>query len=206
MIGMNIGNKFSTDENGTSITEFGLIAPVVCILMLGTMDIGHSYYVRSALDGAMQSAARSSALEGASTATQQELIDLRVRRTVMNLAPSAEITVNRRYYKTFSEAAKAKAEEWVDDPVDPDGVCNNGELFVDTNNNGVWDSDGGTAGQGGAQDVVIIKYNIKYPRLFPMAALIGLPEYVQLESNSILANQPYGAQSQFSAPQTLNCT
>lgn len=32
---------------GASIVEFGLIAPVAMLLIFGTMDIGHSYFVRA---------------------------------------------------------------------------------------------------------------------------------------------------------------
>lgn len=193
------------NQHGVSVTEFGLIAPVIAMMMLGTMDVGHSYYVRSTLDGAMQNAARSSSLEGSSTVTSQELVDLRLKEQVLILAPDATITSTRRYYKTFSDAAKAKAETVIEDPDDANLECDSGESFMDANRNGFWDRDGGSNGQGGAKDIVIIKFKVSYPRLFPMASLIGLSENVELESNSILANQPYGEQSQYGAPVQTNC-
>jgi Flp pilus assembly pilin Flp len=194
--------KLATDQAGNSVTEFGLIAPAVFVMMLGTMDVGHSYYVRSTLDGVMQRAARSSSLEGATTFTAQELIDMRVKEAVRTLAPDAVITSTRRYYKSFSDAARADAEEVVEDPANADMSCDADldETFWDMNNNGVWDEDGGDNGQGGARDIVIIKFKVAYPRLFPMAGLMGLPENVELESNSILANQPYGEQAQYETP------
>lgn len=175
------------------------------LMMLGTMDIGHSYYVRAILDGAMQSAARSSSLEGASIVTAQEFIDLRVQEAVLTLAPRATITSTRRYYKTFSEAALARAETVIEAPTGANLRCDPGESFIDTNRNGIWDSDGGSNGQGGAKDIVIIKFNVSYPRLFPMASMLGLPENVELESNSILVNQPYGEQSVYGPPVQTNC-
>lgn len=192
-------------EDGASVMEFGLIAPVAMLMMLGTMDIGHSYYVRATLDGAMQNAARSSSLEGASTVTAQELVDLRVEEAVLTLAPNATITSTRRYYKTFSEAALARAETVIEDPADANMKCDPGESFMDANRNGIWDSDGGSNGQGGAKDIVIIKFKVSYPRLFPMAKMLGLPANVELESNSILANQPYGEQTSFGPPVQTNC-
>lgn len=185
--------------------EFGLIAPVAMLMMIGTMDIGHSYYVRSALDGAMQTAARSSSLEGAATLTAQELVDLRVEETVSTLAPNATITSTRRYYKSFSEAALAQAETVIEVPIGANMKCDPGESFMDANRNGIWDPDGGANGQGGAKDVVIIKFKVSYPRLFPMAKLLGLPANVELESNSILANQPYGEQTTYGPPVQTNC-
>jgi Flp pilus assembly pilin Flp len=197
--------NLTRNESGASVMEFGLIAPVAMLMMLGSMDIGHTYYVRATLDGAMQNAARSSSLEGASTLTAQELVDLRVKDAVLTLSPNAVITSTRRYYKTFSEAALASAETVIEAPTGANLKCDPGESFMDANRNGVWDSDGGSNGQGGAKDIVIIKFKVSYPRLFPMASMLGLPPNVELESNSILANQPYGEQTVYGPPVQTNC-
>ena len=197
--------RLNDNQDGASIMEFGLIAPVVMVMMLGTMDIGHSYFVRATLDGAMQNAARSSSLEGSATLTAQELVDMRVESSILALAPNATITSTRRYYKTFSEAALARAETVIEPPAGANLKCDPGESFMDANDNGIWDADGGSNGQGGAKDIVIIKFKVSYPRLFPMAKLLGLPANVELESNSILANQPYGEQTTFGPPVQTNC-
>lgn len=202
---MSLVKRLKNNQDGASIMEFGLIAPVVMVMMLGTMDIGHSYFVRATLDGAMQNAARSSSLEGSATLTAQELVDLRVESSILALAPNATITSTRRYYKTFSEAALARAETVIEPPAGADLKCDPGESFMDANDNGIWDADGGSNGQGGAKDIVIIKFKVSYPRLFPMAKLLGLPANVELESNSILANQPYGEQTTFGPPVQTNC-
>ncbi len=197
--------RFWRDQDGTSVMEFGLIAPVAVMMMLGTMDIGHSYYVRSVLDGAMQNAARDSALEGSATAAQQAVIDKRIIDSVHAISPSSTVTPKRRYYKTFSDAAAAQAEEIVEST--PNFLCevDNGESYIDANNNGKFDRDGGDEGQGGSQDVVVIKVQVKFPRLFPVATLIGLPNNVTIDSNSILANQPYGIQSVNGPAATVAC-
>jgi Flp pilus assembly pilin Flp len=193
------------DQNGTSVMEFGLIAPVAVMMMFGTMDVGYTYYVRSVLDGAMQNVARDSSLEGATTSAQQAAMNKRIEDTVRAISRSAEVKPQRRYYKTFSDAAAAKAEEFTDTATNLDGLCNNGEPYIDANRNGEFDEDGGDEGQGGAQDVVVIKYRVRFARLFPMGALIGLPNNVTIYSNSILANQPYGEQAAYGVPLTGNC-
>jgi Flp pilus assembly pilin Flp len=199
-----VTTKFSSNEDGVSILEFALIAPVVMAMMLGTLDIGHSLFVRATLDGAVQDAARSSSLEGATSETQQDLIDERVASTIRELAPDAKVTVSRRYYKTFSTAALARAEEVIEQS--PGNLkCDRGESFMDANGNGVWDADGGSDGQGGARDIVIITFKVSYPRLFPMAALLGWSANVEMQSESILANQPYGDQTGFGKPVQVNC-
>lgn len=193
------------DVAGASVLEFGLIAPVALFMMFGSMDIGHSYYVAATLNGAMQNAARSSSLEGSAAPAAQQLVDLRAKEAVLTLAPSATITTTRRYYKTFSEAAAARAETLNETATTTNGRCDRGETFIDANRNGVWDADGGSDGQGAAKDVVLIKYKVSYPRLFPMAQMFGWPNNVEIESNSILANQPYGEQTPAGVAVTVSC-
>ncbi len=192
------------DQAGTSVTEFGLIAPVIAVMVMGVMDVSHSYYTEAVLNSAIQRAGRSSALEGAYTATQQSLIDYRVQQAVKKVAPSATVNVARRYYKTFSDASAAQAEAWTD--TNQNRKCDNDEPYIDENNNNVWDADGGDEGQGGARDVVIIKVNVSYPRLFPTEKLLGFGQDVQLLSDSILANQPYAAQTVYGASQEGQCS
>jgi Flp pilus assembly pilin Flp len=196
--------KFRSNEDGVSILEFALIAPLVMAMMLGALDIGYSLFVHATLDGAVQDAARRSSLEGATSLTQQDLIDEGVASIVREIAPDATFKVSRRYYKTFSTAALARAEEVIEQS--PGNLkCDRGESFMDENGNGVWDADGGSEGQGGARDIVIITFKISYPRLFPLAAMLGWPENVEMESDSILANQPYGDQTAFGAAVQVNC-
>ena len=55
-----------------------------------------------------------------------------------------------------------------------------------------------SGGQGGAKDVVVYSVTVTYPRLFPVAKLIGLSENVKLNATTVLANQPYGDQENLS--------
>lgn len=198
-------------EEGTSVTEFGLIAPALIAMLMGTFDAGHAYYVRSVLNGALQEAGRDSSLENANATSQQLIIDAKVREIMQTIAPNALVTPKRRYYKTFSEAAAAEAEQWTDTDPDgpgpevPNGKCDNGEAYVDENSNDVWDADGGNDGQGGAKDVVILQVEVKYDRLFPVHQLLGFDDEVVIVSDTILANQPYGTQQQYQTPTVKNC-
>jgi Flp pilus assembly pilin Flp len=196
--------RVSRNEHGTSITEFGLIAPVLMVMLMGTYDVGHEMYVKSVLNGALQEVGRNSALEGASNADQRGEIDKRLTDAVAKVAPNAEIKITRRYYKTFSKAAAAQAEAIILDK-NGDRYCDDDESFMDANHNGFWDRDGGTNGQGGAKDIVIIKVKLSYDRLFPSASFIGYGSDVVLVSDSVIANQPYGQQIQFAPPVPAEC-
>lgn len=195
--------RIAQSEDGTSVVEFGLLAMPLTIMIMGVMDLGHTYYVDSVMNGAMHELARESSLEGAASSSQRAIVDARLKDTIRSITPDAQITVTRRYYKTFSKAAAAQAEEWTD--ANSNGRCDNNEPFIDGNNNTVWDADGGDDGQGGAKDVVIVRVQVTYRRLFPTKSLIGLGEDVQLLTDSILANQPYANQSQYAVATTGNC-
>jgi Flp pilus assembly protein TadG len=195
--------KLVRDASGVSITEFGLIAPVVSVMLLGTMDAGHTLYMRTVVDGAIQDIARDSALEDGSILAKQEALNARITEQIKLLNKDATVDINRRYYRNFTNASNAQAEEFTD--TNHDGTCNNGEPFVDTNLNEGWDADGGDAGQGGAKDVSIVTVTVSYERLFPMATLAGLPKDITVSATTVLANQPYGDQAQYGAAQVGNC-
>jgi Flp pilus assembly pilin Flp len=194
---------FAKNEAGISVTEFGLIAPVIATMLLGTLDAGHSIYMRSVLDGAIQDIARDSALEDGGILSKQEIIDARIKEQINRLNKDATVTITRRYYRNFTNAYNAEEEDYTD--TNNDGECNNGEPYIDANLNETWDSDGGDAGQGGAKDVSIVTVKVSYERLFPMAKLAGLPENVTVAANTVLANQPFGDQAQYGQAQTRNC-
>lgn len=197
--------KLRRNDEGVSIIEFGLIAPVTMLMMLGTIDLGHSFFVKATLDGAIQNVARLSSMEDAATPEAQALVDRRLKDAVLTLAPEAQITSTRRFYKTFSAAEAATAETVIETPNQANRQCDPGEKFWDSNGNGMWDIDGGSNGQGGTKDVVLLKFKVSYPRLFPMANMMGWPKNIELESTSILANQPYGERSDGDAPVQVNC-
>ncbi|MEQ1539081.1 MAG: TadE family protein [Sphingorhabdus sp.] len=195
--------KMIGDETGVSVTEFGLIAPVVATMLLGTMNVGHSLYMRTVLDGAIQDIARDSSLEDGGVLAKQEIIDDRITTQVKRLNKSANVNIRRRYYRNFTNANDATAEDFTD--TNEDGTCNSNEPYVDANLNGTWDDDGGDAGQGGAQDVSIVTVTVSYKRPFPMAGLIGLSNDVTVAASTVLANQPYGDQAVYGEAITGNC-
>lgn len=191
------------NDRGTTALEFGLIAPVFALLLIGALDMGHTLYMQSVLQGVVQKTARDATLESGSEAAKQAELDAMVTTNVHKLASNATVTISRRYFKDFTKAAQSVAEPFTD--TNGDGTCNGGEPYQDNNNNSTWDVDGGDAGQGGAKDTVLYTADISYPRLFPMHGLMGLPENVDVTATTVLANQPYGDQAQYGAATLRNC-
>ncbi|MBJ7441746.1 pilus assembly protein [Sphingobium sp. AR-3-1] len=198
------GCRLIKDQAGATIVEFGLISTVLVTTLLGFMDLGHSLYVQSVLQGTVQKSARDATLESGKVDVQQQLLDAAVRERVQLLAANSTVTFSRRYFRDFTKAAQATAEAFQD--INANGLCDNDEPFQDNNRNTVWDRDGGDDGQGGAKDDVVYTVNMTYPRLLPIAKLVGLPENVTVEARTVLENQPFGEQGAYGSPIVGHCT
>lgn len=201
-------SRLRDDEDGIAAIEFGLIGGTFLTLLFAGFDLGHTTYTNTVLEGSLQEAARNSALQVGSVATQQAAIDAEVSTQVKRLNKNAVVTFKRRFYKTFDAANKKKHENDINSAVpakNNDGLCEIGESYLDANNNDTYDSDGGNNGQGGAQDMVIYRVTVTYPRLFPLAGLIGLPSNVVVSAQTVMQNQPYSAQSQYGPATTRSC-
>lgn len=188
---------FRKDERGVSAVEFALLTPILLIALLGLLDLGYNMYTASILEGAIQAAARSSTLEGASAKTTA--IDDAVTDAVEDIAPKATIAFKRTAYPSFSSAGKP--EDYDDN--NHNNQCDKGEPFEDVNENSVWDADQGTAGLGGARDVVVYLVKVTYPRPFPIASMLGAPSTYTLNSKTVLTNQPWS--NVVKTPPIRNC-
>ncbi|MEM1195088.1 MAG: TadE/TadG family type IV pilus assembly protein [Pseudomonadota bacterium] len=185
-------------EDGATLTEFGVVAPVLILMIMGVFDMAHTQYTRGMLNGAMQSAGRDLTLESAGS--MESTIDQSVIDRVQAVVPSsATITLEKLSHFEFSDIGEA--EEFDDENLD--GVCNNNEVFVDANGNGQWDEDRGEVGIGGARDAVLYTAIVSYDRLFPMYGLAGATQDVTLRASTVLRNQPYDEQD--ISAETGNC-
>lgn len=176
------------DQGGATAVEFALIAPVLAMALIGLFDMGYAVYANTMLQGALQRAARDSTVEGAANRVAE--INKAVIDEVRPVVPEANFTFTRKSYANFSDVGVG--EDYTD--ANDNYVCDDGEAFEDANGNGVWDRDRGTEGAGGARDAVLYTVTMRYPRMFPMASLIGLPQVVTNSASTVLRNQPYDLQ------------
>lgn len=196
--------RLSTDRRGAALVEFAIVAPVLCLVLLGAFEVAHTLYMRGALQGVLQKVARDSSLESGTEAERMEALDEQVTWNAKRLANNADVDITRRYYRTFSDAAAARAEDW--DDTNNNNRCDNGEPYEDANHNNVWDADGGSAGQGGAKDAVVMTVTVSYPAMFPLRQLLGNASAdTRVTAATVLRNQPYGDQGSFAQPVTRNC-
>lgn len=187
MLAGRLSRRIAGDTRGATIIEFAFVAPVLMVLLMGLFDLLHQIYAQSILDGALQKAARDSAIEGG--AASADTFDQDVWSMVKSVAPDATYKSKRLSYSTFQSI---RPEDFVDK--NKNGVCDKGETFTDINNNGVWDALPGVVGQGGAEDVTQYTMTVTYKRLFPVAGLMGWPETMSISASTLLKNQPYDSQ------------
>jgi Flp pilus assembly pilin Flp len=182
--------SLARDKRGVTAVEFAMIAPALLMVLLGVFDTGYNLYTASVLGGAAQKAARASTIEGAET--KGLAIDDAVVAAVHDVMPTASVSFDRRAYRDYSDIHRP--EDYTD--VDKDGACDNNEPYEDINGNGIWDSDRGSDTMGGARDAVLYTVTVTYPRAFPLMHLLGLPNTVTSQTQTVLRNQPYGTQNQ----------
>ncbi len=180
------------DERGVTIVEFAIVAPVMILLIMGLAELSYRIYVQSILTGAMQKAARDSAIQGG--AQQITTLDRSVMSAVWGVAPNATYSSSRDFYTQYNYIDHEPYTDGIGaDP--PDKVCNHNEPYVDTNANNRYDANLAQSGQGGASDVVLYRIEVTYPNLFPMSGLLGWTALRTIRSTTLLKNQPFATQS-----------
>lgn len=178
-------------REGASAVEFALVAPVMLMLMMLIFNLGQLVYGKVLLNGAVEQAARASALETANTSAADTLVRTIVGRVLTN----ATITGTRISYFDFADIGRP--ERWND--VNNDGNCSGGESYVDENRSGGWERDVGTTGNGGAGDVVIYTVTAAYDPLFRVPFAPGSWRRTTLRAVAVRKNQPYASQTGYGA-------
>jgi Flp pilus assembly protein TadG len=176
------------DTSGATIVEFALILPVLCMMLLGTLDLGYRSYVASVVQGALHDAARMATVGGVSTAQIQTYVTNKLQAFSRN----ATITTTTRSYSDYSGV---KVAETITQDTAPFGTYNPGDCFQDANGNGSYDTDRGRSGTGGSEDVVYFEVTMTYPHIMPVGKLFGWSGNVTTTQNTVLRNQPYAARS-----------
>ena len=190
-------------QAGATALEFALVAPVFVLFLMGAFDIAHTQYMTAVLRGIVQKTGRDSSLENATKISQQSLIDAEVTKQVRQLYNTAEVSFKRRSFENYTQAAAQEPEKWTD--TNKNLTCDAGEPFVDDNNSGYWDSDGGSDGQGGAKDRVIYTVTVTYPAIVPISRFIGGSPTHTVVATTILQNQPYSDQQATNYSTVRNC-
>lgn len=192
--------RLGRQQQGTAVTEFGLIAPVFMVFMIGVYDITHMAYARSVFSGAVETAAREASLETGDTAEA----DAFVLDAIQPVVPGVVVETERESYFDFADIdrpepwtdnlGKDEDGEWIDYAGFENGTCDYGESFVDKNRSGEWEADGGAEGNGGAGDVVIYTARATYTPLFKIPFAPDSWNERTMTARAVKKNQPFGDQ------------
>jgi len=169
--------------------EFAVIAPTFLTLLCGIIDSGQAVYAKGVLNGAVQKAARSSALETANTTVADEM----VRSAVADVLPGVVVTSTRTSYYDFEDIGRQE----VFNDSNGDGTCNNGESYTDENRNGSWNADIGVSGNGNANDVVIYTVTASYKPLLAIPFLPMFNKTKSMNATAVKKNQPFANQASY---------
>ncbi|WAT18421.1 pilus assembly protein [Aurantiacibacter sp. MUD11] len=176
------------DDEGVTVAEFALLAPVLCMTLMGLFDLTYNFYADTMIEGAVQEAARDSTIEG--YATNPAALDRAVERAVHNVVPGATLSFSRKAYTNYIDIGEP--EEFTD--TNSDGTCNDNEPFEDSNGNGQWDQDRSKSGSSGARDAVLYEVSATFDRAFPLPSLLAMDPEVTVRATTVLRNQPYSLQ------------
>ncbi|HET8750209.1 MAG TPA: TadE/TadG family type IV pilus assembly protein [Sphingomicrobium sp.] len=185
------------DQRGVAAVEFAMLLTPLLVGILSFLDLSYQSYVRAQLQGVLNEVARAASVEHPDIDdpddSLEDQIQSRVRTRMAGLVKSGDYTFSINSYHEFSGVGQPEA--LVTD-VNGNGQYDSGDCWVDSNPNGTFDTDQGSDGIGGADDVVVYEVQMDIPNLTPIAGLIGGTGVFKADAKSIVRRQPYAAQAE----------
>ena len=179
--------RLRRDQRGVNIVEFGFVAAPLVLVLLVIVDFGYRLYLEVVVEGTINKAARRATIGGVSTTA----IDDFVKSQLVAFSKNATVTITKKSYYDFSHVNKP---EKLTTDANGNGKLDSGDCFEDANNNSTFDTDAGTTGLGGSDDIVYYQVSVVFPRLVPLGGFLGFASTETVTANTVLRNQPFGAQ------------
>ena len=173
------------DRRGSAAVEFAVLSMPLSFLLFGALDVGYQLYASSVVQGTVFTAGRKATLENA----DRTVIDAFVRQQLVRFAASDKIKITATSYRAYSGVSKPEkitTDTGVIGTVDAIGDC-----WIDSTKNDKYDSSQGSAGIGGAEDIVIYKVEMDYPYLTPIPNALGFGKIGYITRTTTLKNEPY---------------
>lgn len=182
--------KILPDRDGSPAIEFALAFPVILGLTMGIIEIGHITFANATLEGAVREASRRGVTGFIPDNTSREdHVRGRIIEMMEIFSLEGTIEIDTKVYDSFADIGKP--EPFSDD--NGNGTYDSGECFTDVNQNGVWDTDMGVAGLGGAGAIVVYTANINLRLLLPAFRWMTGSEdgSIRLEASTAVRNEPF---------------
>ena len=191
--------RLRRDQRGATIIEFAIISGPMLLLLMGGLELGYDSYVRSTMQGALNDAARTAAVEfpiiNVPGSTVEEQVENLIEEQVHNVAPNATITVTQKSYFDFSSIGDPE-KLMTDNNGNGQFDAADGDCYEDANGNGSYDTDAGKTGNGGADDVVLYTAHVSAPRILPLDGFLpGVGPTIEYSLQTAVRNQPYDQQA-----------
>ncbi|UYH56195.1 pilus assembly protein [Qipengyuania sp. SS22] len=192
-------HELRSDERGATIVEFAFIVGPMLLLLMGGLELGYNSYVRSTMQGALNDAARTAAVEfpiiNVPGSTVEEQVENLIEETVKHVAPNASIEVTQKSYFEFSAIGNPE-KLMTDNNGNGQFDADDNDCWEDANGNGSYDTDAGKTGNGGADDVVLYSASISTPRILPLQNFLpGVGPTMEYTLQTAVRNQPYDKQA-----------
>lgn len=177
------------DERGLSIVEFALLAPVLLLIILGTMEFAYVSSARSALESAVIRGARQVAASDCPARRSTVLRDT-VNRAMSHIVsadgqmPTIE---SRAYNSSYSDVGEL--EPLVDQ--NGDGVLDPLTEYIDVNGNGRRDALGESGSIGTAGQIVSYTATFKVRSLVPyIIKTFSTLDHHPIRASTVIRNEP----------------
>ena len=179
----------AANQQGSSLIEFALAAPLVVLMIVGAIEFGMIMFVSTLMESALRDAARFGITgQVPDGATRLDQILAIVEQRTIGLVDMSDAKIEVRVYPTFGDVGRG--ESYIDG--NGNGAYDPGETFTDENSNGAYDSDVGQDGAGDAGAIVAYRMEYAWPLRTPLAgALIGQDGKFVLRSAIAVRNEPY---------------
>lgn len=189
-------------ENGATAVEYAMVMPILFFLIMGTIEFCLISYASAVLTGGTISAARlaktgynntsSTGTCAATNQTRSQFITCTVQNKVSGLLNGNNLQITSKSYSSYTNIGQP--EPYTD--LFGLGYYVATDPYTDINGNGQWDSDMGTAGLGGAGDIVVYKVSYPWPINTPfLRNLIGNNGTFTISASAVVKNEPYGTSS-----------
>ena len=180
---------FRRDEQGSTLMEFALGAPILAMVMIASMEFGIVMLTNTLMESSLREASRFG-ITGQQLTGQtrlERIIEIIDERT-LGLVDMSEADVQILVYPSFSDVGRG--EDYVDG--NANGQYDPGETFTDENGNGLWDSDVGNAGSGESGDIVAYRMRYDWYTMTPFAGhFVGNDGVLQLNASIVVRNEPW---------------
>lgn len=179
---------FLRDVRGVAAVEMALLAPIMLAAIVATVELGLVFLVNIGIEAAVRDAARYGITgQGATQDDRLNAIRAIIADNTFGLVDMDAIEITTKVYPSFTAAGQP--EQYTDS--NGNGAWDVGEPLQDVNGNGVWDADPGTAGMGGAGEIVLYTVNYGVPFIARATRELFGTNALSLATRIVVRNEPW---------------